>query len=87
MAHASDSNRGILHYSSNFGSYLSPHNGLLKSEWRTVYKENLIRMNAGIPVRTHYGINISGNGVMSPSGPSLVVPIKTVWKNIYTAKL
>jgi hypothetical protein len=41
--------------------------GLLKSEWRAVYRENIIRGQAGIPLRTHYGID-KGSG----SGPRLL---------------
>jgi hypothetical protein len=88
MGHASDSNQGLLHYGSMdkngnvipnsytsvMGTYNYEHNGLLKSEWRAVYRENLIRVQAGIPLRTHYGINMT-TGTPVGMGPSLIAPI------------
>ena len=80
MGHASDSNQGLLHFSSDYtnsstgATYSSTHNGLLKSEWRAVYRENLIRSQAGIPLRTHYGYDIS-TGVPCPIGPRLLNPL------------
>lgn len=77
MGHASDSNKGILHYSSDYtnpltgATYYSTHQGLLKSEWRAVYRENLIREQSGIPLRTHYGYDIT-TGVPHPIGPRLL---------------
>ena len=77
MGHASDSNQGLLHFSTNYtnavigATYFSTYNGLLKSEWRAVYRENIIRGQAGIPLRTHYGINLS-TGVPVGIGPRLL---------------
>jgi hypothetical protein len=79
MGHASDSNQGLLHFSRNWtnaatgATYFSTHNGLLKSEWRAVYRENLIRGQAGIPLRTHYGINMS-TGIPVGIAPLLLTP-------------
>ena len=78
MGHASDSNQGLLHYSSDYtnvagATYFSSYNGLLKSEWRAVYRENLIRGQAGIPLRTHYGYDMT-TGVPLPIGPRLLTP-------------
>ena len=79
MGHASDSNQGLLHFNSDYTNvvtgttYNSTHNGLLKSEWRAVYRENVIRGQAGIPLRTHYGINMS-TGVPVGIGPRLLTP-------------
>ncbi|MDD2244666.1 MAG: hypothetical protein PHR13_08675 [Dysgonamonadaceae bacterium] len=56
------------------GNNLSTHNGLLKSEWRAVYRENLIRGQAGIPLRTHYGYDIT-TSVPRPIGPILLTPL------------
>ena len=73
IGHASDADKGLLHFSVDFTNptsgtqYQSKFNGLLKSEWRSVYRENLIRSQAGIPLRTHYGID-RGAG----SGPRLL---------------
>ena len=67
MGHASDANEGLLHFKRDQMQYQSKHDGLLKSEWRAVYRENLIRSQAGIPLRTHYGID-KGSG----SGPRLL---------------
>lgn len=80
MGHASDSNQGSLHFSSNYTNaltgvtYFLTHNGLLKSEWRAVYRENLIRGQAGISLRTHYGYDIT-TGVPRPIGPRLLTPL------------
>jgi hypothetical protein len=80
MAHASDANQGVLHFG-NMGSqpmsftnhlgavYNYQHNGLLKSEWRAVYRENLIRGQAKIPLRTHYDMS---TGQPQPIGPRLL---------------
>ncbi len=89
MGHASDSNQGLRHYGSidkngnvipnsytnifTGVTYNYEYNGLLKSEWRAVYRENLIRGQAGIPLRTHYGYNIT-IGVPRPIGPRLLTP-------------
>jgi hypothetical protein len=81
MGHASDANQGLLHFSSDYtngvtgATYFSTHNGLLKSEWRAVYHENLIRGQAGIPLRTHYGINMT-TGVPVGTGPSLIMSVR-----------
>lgn len=80
MGHASDSNQGLLHFSSDYTNaltgktYFSTYNGVLKSEWRAVYRENLIRGQAGIPLRTHYGYDIT-TGVPRPFGPRLLTPL------------
>ena len=87
MAHACDSNQGLLHFGgmdengkvnpSSFTNvrtgfiYNYEYNGLLKSEWRAVYRENLIRSQAGIPLRISYGYDIT-NGSPSPTGPTLL---------------
>jgi hypothetical protein len=89
MGHASDANQGLLHYGSmdkngnvipasytnrvTGVTYNYEYNGLLKSEWRAVYRENIIRSQAGIPLRTHYGINMS-TGIPVGLGPRLLTP-------------
>ena len=52
----------------------SKHNGLLKSEWRAVYRENLIRVQAGVPLRTHYGVDKSTD-IPVGIGPRLLTPL------------
>jgi RHS repeat-associated protein len=77
MGHASDSNQGMLYYNNDYtngvtgATYKSTHNGLLKSEWRAVYKENMIRQQAGLPLRAYYGYNIE-TGIPSPTLPRLL---------------
>ena len=77
MAHASDANKGVLHFSKDFTSqltktsYYPKYNGLLKSEWRAVYRENLIRRQLGIPMRAYYGINLQ-TGVPTGIPPRLL---------------
>ena len=68
---------GLLHFSSDYTNgvtgvqYQSTFQGLLKSEWRAVYRENLIRGQAGVPLRTNYGIDMS-TGTALPAGPRLL---------------
>ena len=84
MAHASDSNNGLLHAGryaegeplsiTNFNIgvvYEYEYNGLLKSEWNAVYRENLIRQQAGISLRAYYFVDIS-SGNPAPFGPRLL---------------
>jgi RHS repeat-associated protein len=82
MAHASDANQGLLHFG-NMGSqpmsftnhqgtvYNYQYNGLLKSEWRAVYRENLIRGQAKLALRTYYGYDMT-TGTPQPTGPRLL---------------
>ena len=75
MAHASDSNKGLLYPSKDYPEtnaiYCSQKDGLLKSEWRAVYTENLIRGEANIPLRSHYGVETFG-GKNYEIGPRLL---------------
>lgn len=77
MAHASDSNKGYLYrgfYKNGKinATYLydCEYNGLLKSEWRAVYRENLIRQQAKISYRLYYFKDVYGSGL----GPKLLTP-------------
>ncbi|MDR2038465.1 MAG: type III secretion system effector protein [Bacteroidales bacterium] len=71
MGHASDSNQGLLHFGNDYtnvttgATYQYMHNGVAKREWRAVYRENIVRDQMGIPLRTHYGVDQSS----SPSLP------------------
>ena len=87
MAHACDANRGLLHRGSYNGNgvvnypylengshrYYVEHNGLLKSEWRAVYRENLIRKEHDIPLREYYFLDDSGYKSVG-AGPRLLTP-------------
>jgi len=71
MAHGRDSNRGLSYPTGNFNSYNGTHQGLFKTEWRAVYIENIIRGQAGLPLRTHYGTRLTASGPQ-PIGPKLL---------------
>ena len=62
LIHGSDSNQGILDYSMKDGIYMA--------EWNAVYRENLIRGQANIPLRSNYGLDIS-TGKPVGTGPNL----------------
>ena len=80
MAHASDASQGLLHYSNDYtntnGTYTASYNGLKKAEWRAVYRENIIRSQAQLPLRAYYGYDIS-SGKPHPIGPRLLSPQNT----------
>ena len=77
LVHASDSNQGLLYLPKDYfnaqtkESYIASFNGLLKSEWRAVYRENIIRGQAGIPLRSYYGYDIT-TGTPHPIAPKLL---------------
>lgn len=77
LAHARDANQGVLYFNSNYtnpntgNTYQAQDQGLNKSEWRAVYFENIIRGQAGIPLRTNYGLNDNG-GTYTGNGPSML---------------
>jgi len=77
MGHGFDANQGLLYFDNDYTNlltgiqYQSTYKSLLKSEWRAVYYENLIRRQAGIPLRTNYGIDMT-TGTPLPSGPRLL---------------
>ena len=67
MAHGWDANRGLL----------SPSfvDGYSKSEWQAVYNENLMRSQAGLPMRTHYGSGVTPYGTkLGGIGPRMLLP-------------
>jgi hypothetical protein len=78
LFHGRDANQGILYHSSDYtnpitgATYNATYRGLLKSEWRAVYYENILRGQAGIPLRTHYGIQETPGGGYQPTGPRLI---------------
>lgn len=71
MVHGRDSNRGEYYFGKDYKTYQSKFQGLLKSEWRAVYYENIIRSQSGVPLRTHYGVNNTPSGP-TPIGPPLL---------------
>ena len=79
MAHGRDVNQGVLYIGGDYinplngNSYSAQYEGLKKSEWRAVYYENIIRSQAGIPLRTQYGLQSDG-GSFTGTGPSLLSP-------------
>ena len=80
--HARDANNGGLFPSEVYGSYTPIYDGVLKCEWRAVYFENIIRSQAGLPLRTYYGYRTDGStywGVgpkmLSPDGKLINYPI------------
>ena len=76
MFHGLDANRGMLDNRSA--------NGITKSEWQTVYRENILRTQLDLPLRTHYSWNVdlSGN-FLEGSGNRLLtsanLPIYPLW--------
>ncbi len=89
FAHASDANKGYLHrgnynnnqplkqlYSTTGSLYDSEYNGLLKSEWRAVYRENLIRKQAGYSYRVYYFYPSMGPRLLTPDNEPINYPIK-----------
>lgn len=77
LFHGQDANQGTLYYGSNYtnavsgATYQTTYQGLKKAEWRAVYSENILRKQAGLPLRTHYGIQQTVGG-SQPTGPRLL---------------
>ncbi len=61
LFHGRDANRGLLDSRKYFG--------LPKSEWQATYSENIMRMQMGIPLRSHYGSIKVLNNLNSPYLP------------------
>ena len=57
FSHVYDNAKGIPHI---FDLY---YQGLSRSEWRATYKENLIRKELDVPLRTSYGFSLQIDGV------------------------
>lgn len=76
LIHGRDTDNGVLYPSQSHtcatgAAYQADQQGLLKVEWRTVYYENIMRGQAGVPLRTHYGVQATQNG-FQPMGPRLL---------------
>ncbi len=55
MFHALDANRGLL-------TGKKTH-GIKNNEWQAVFRENTLRSQAGLPLRTNYQVAINADGV------------------------
>ena len=65
MGHGWDAKRGMLNPNTV--------DGYSKSEWQAVYIENQIRGELGLPLRTHYGSAMTGEGVKTNGiGPRML---------------
>ena len=84
MGHALDSNRGKLDSRINETSKKAGEN-FTRSEWQAVYRENLIRSELKLPLRTHYGrsLETETKAYLGPSGTRMLGPnneiIKPSW--------
>jgi hypothetical protein len=76
LFHALDANRGLLDDRNE--------SGVKRSEWQAVYRENILRIQLGHPLRTHYikKTDPSGN-VLEGTGPRMInsgnAPILPPW--------
>ena len=76
MFHALDANRGLLDD--------RDENGIKRSEWQAVYRENILRGQLSLPLRTHYKTvkDITGDFV-GGDGPNMLdannKPIFPIW--------
>lgn len=66
MFHAQDSNRGLLD--------TRLESGIKRDEWQAVYRENILRMQLGEPLRSHYVKNVEGetNRFLGGVGPKMI---------------
>ena len=77
MVHARDANEGTLYFNHDYTNsitglkYIAQYEGLNKSEWRAVYYENLMRQQAGVPLRTNYGLSDDGEKYTGDGPPTI----------------
>lgn len=65
MSHALDADRGLMDY--------RIEQGIQRNEWQAVYRENLIRSQLGLPLRTYYSSGGDGTSALTvPTGPYLL---------------
>ncbi|MBW6479332.1 MAG: hypothetical protein K0B37_07875 [Bacteroidales bacterium] len=70
MFHGLDANRGLLDD--------RVQNGVKRSEWQAVYRENTLRGQLGVPLRTHYISVQNPSGVVTGgTGPRMITPANT----------
>ncbi|MBO9675762.1 MAG: RHS repeat-associated core domain-containing protein [Sphingobacteriaceae bacterium] len=68
MFHASDANKGMLD--------VRIDQGIKRDEWQSVYRENILRMQLGQPLRSHYIKSIdSSGGYIGGSGARMIAPV------------
>ncbi len=69
MFHGLDANRGLL----DSRTHLDPR--VDRSEWQAVYRENTLRGQMGVPLRTHYVTVQNPSGVVTGgTGPRMITP-------------
>ena len=75
MFHALDANQGLLDH--------RDEKGIPRKEWQAVYRENILRGQMGLPLRTHYRKQMTSNGeFVGGSGEMMISrgkPIKPLW--------
>lgn len=75
MFHALDANRGLLDH--------REEKGIPRKDWQAVYRENILRGQMGLPLRTHYRKQMTSNGgFVGGRGERMTSegkPIKTSW--------
>lgn len=78
MFHALDANRGLLDD--------RLEQGVKRGEWQAVYRENMLRSQMGLPLRTHYIKNVTSDGTfIGGAGPRLLTPAnRPLLPNWYT---
>lgn len=69
LFHGLDANRGLLDSRTDFGP------GIKRDEWQATYRENVLRGELNISLRTHYqsSVDTSGN-VLGGTGPNVLTP-------------
>ena len=69
LFHGLDANRGLLD--------TRAHEGIKRSEWQAVYRENILRLQLGLPLRTHYKkVNNLEGKFLDGAGPLMITPSK-----------
>ncbi|MDD4727448.1 MAG: M91 family zinc metallopeptidase [Dysgonamonadaceae bacterium] len=78
MFHGLDANRGLLDNRVD--------QGIERSEWQAVYRENVLRSQLGSPLRTHYIKTVDANGIfLGGSGTRMLTPAnQPILPNWYT---
>ncbi|WP_339609485.1 M91 family zinc metallopeptidase [uncultured Planktosalinus sp.] len=65
-----DANRGLLDD--------RLHNGLKRKEWQATYRENVLRVQLGLPARSHYNSSLNaGTGARAGLPPRMLSPAPT----------
>ena len=80
MFHGLDANRGLL----DSRPHLNPR--VDRAEWQAVYRENTLRGQMGVPLRTHYITVQNPSGVVTGgTGPRMITPAnKPILPSWYT---